>query len=202
METDGEAWLEIQDRIRDVLNHQWDPIGVAHIVEDEYDGYIGEIYALLKIGSSAVELVEHLRSIEANQMELRVSPMEKLRAVADSCGALDRCQGRARFVRTNATWASGVSDPLQRDHGAKKGVWKRGSLALPIAIAPSDCPDALRSGTISAAQRREKPSGVEHETGPEDERISDRRWHRDQPRNAADPGRRDADRHFLSGDDR
>ncbi len=35
VETDGEAWLEIQDRIHEVLNQQWDPIGVADIVEDE-----------------------------------------------------------------------------------------------------------------------------------------------------------------------
>jgi hypothetical protein len=89
VETDGEAWLEIQDRIRDVLNQEWDPIGVADIVADEYDGYIGEIYALLKSGSSEAELAEHLRSIEAGKMELRVSPMEELRAVADSLRCLE-----------------------------------------------------------------------------------------------------------------
>lgn len=89
METDGEVWIEIQDRVRDVLNQQWDPIGVADIVEDEYDGYIGEIYALLKSGSSEAELTEHLQSIEADRMELRVSPIEKLRAVADSLRRLE-----------------------------------------------------------------------------------------------------------------
>jgi hypothetical protein len=89
VEIDGEAWLEIQERVRDVLNQQWDPIGVADVVEDEYDGYIGEIYALLKSGSSEAELAEHLRSIEADEMELRVSPIEKLRTVADSLRRLE-----------------------------------------------------------------------------------------------------------------
>jgi hypothetical protein len=89
VEIDGEAWLEIQERVRDVLNQQWDPIGVADVVEDEYDGYIGEIYAPLKSGSSEAELAEHLRSIEADEMELRVSPIEKLRTVADSLRRLE-----------------------------------------------------------------------------------------------------------------
>jgi hypothetical protein len=26
-ETDGEAWLDIQDKIREVLNQRWDPTG-------------------------------------------------------------------------------------------------------------------------------------------------------------------------------
>jgi hypothetical protein len=89
VEPDGEAWLDIQDRIRDVLNQQWDPIRVADIVEDEYDGYIGEIYGLLKAGSSAAEIAEHLRSVEADKMELPASPLEKLRSVAESLRHLD-----------------------------------------------------------------------------------------------------------------
>jgi hypothetical protein len=95
VEPDGEKWLEIQDRIRDVLNRQWDPIGVADIVEDEYEGYIGEIYGLLKSGSSEAEIAEHLRSIEADKMELRVSPLEKLRSVAESLHGLDLPDVRA-----------------------------------------------------------------------------------------------------------
>jgi hypothetical protein len=51
--------------------------------------FIGEIHALLKSGSSEVELAEHLRSIEADEMELRVSPIEKLRTVADSLRRLE-----------------------------------------------------------------------------------------------------------------
>ena len=36
-------WLTIQDQIRAVLNSDWDPIGVADIVDDEYDMYIAHI---------------------------------------------------------------------------------------------------------------------------------------------------------------
>jgi hypothetical protein len=89
VEADGEAWLEIQNRIRDVLNQQWDPIGVADIVGDEYDGYIGEIHGLLKSGASLVAIAEHLRSIEAVRMEVRVSPREKLRSVVESLQRLE-----------------------------------------------------------------------------------------------------------------
>jgi hypothetical protein len=89
VEADGETWLEIQNRIRDVLNQQWDPIGVADIVGDEYDGYIGEIHGLLKNGASLVAIAEHLRSIEAVRMQVRVSPPEKLHSVAESLQRLE-----------------------------------------------------------------------------------------------------------------
>lgn len=89
VETDGEAWLDIQDKVRDVLNQQWDPIGVADIVEDEYDAYIGEIYQLLKSDSTEATITGHLRSIEADKMGLRVSPLEKLRSVAKGLRRLD-----------------------------------------------------------------------------------------------------------------
>ena len=37
------------DAIRRILLHDWDPIGVAEVVEaqDEYDGYIGKIHGML-----------------------------------------------------------------------------------------------------------------------------------------------------------
>lgn len=80
----GEAWLEIQDQIRAVLNTEWDPIGVAHPVDDEYDGYIAGIHSLLGQGASVETLAGHLKSIEVERMELRGSRKEKLLAVATS----------------------------------------------------------------------------------------------------------------------
>ncbi len=40
---------EIQDSIRQVLLHDWDPIGVADepAAQDEYDAYVGGVYRLL-----------------------------------------------------------------------------------------------------------------------------------------------------------
>jgi hypothetical protein len=35
IEPAGRIWLTIQDQIRVVLNRDWDPIGVADIVDDE-----------------------------------------------------------------------------------------------------------------------------------------------------------------------
>jgi len=80
----GEAWLEIQDQIRAVLNAEWDPIGVAHHVDDEYDSYIGGIHWLLAQGASAQTLAGHLKWIEVTRMEERGTRKEKLLAVAAS----------------------------------------------------------------------------------------------------------------------
>ena len=88
VETAGESWLDIQDKIRGVLNDEWDPIGVADAVADEYDDYIDELYALVKSDASEDAIAEHLRSIEAIQMELRPSPLDKLREVARSLRVL------------------------------------------------------------------------------------------------------------------
>ena len=80
----GEAWIEIQDQIRAVLNADWDPIGVAHDDDDEYDSYIGGIHSLLIQGASVEALARHLTSIEVERMGLRGSCKEKLLAVATS----------------------------------------------------------------------------------------------------------------------
>jgi hypothetical protein len=82
VEPAGRAWIEIQHQIRSVLNAAWDPIGVRNTVDDEYDGYIADIYSLLQSGASEEMLAEHLRSIEVKQMASRGSSMNKLLAIA------------------------------------------------------------------------------------------------------------------------
>lgn len=82
IESAGEAWLEIQDRIRAVLNATWDPIGVAEDVDDEYDGYIGGIFSLLRREASVDVIAEHLSRIEVERMGLAGSPFTHLREVA------------------------------------------------------------------------------------------------------------------------
>ncbi len=52
IEPEGRPWLVIQDRIRAVLNAEWDPSGVAKQFEDEYDMYIDHIYSLIRAGAS------------------------------------------------------------------------------------------------------------------------------------------------------
>lgn len=65
---------QIQASIREVLLHEWDPIGIQDVPEaqDEYDSYVGGLYRLLASGSSEDELVEHLRLIETSNMGLSV----------------------------------------------------------------------------------------------------------------------------------
>ena len=52
----------IRVQIRHVLMEVWDPIGVkdAPHAQDEYDGYIGEVYDMLLGGASDSNLSEYL----------------------------------------------------------------------------------------------------------------------------------------------
>ena len=60
VEPAGNAWLMIQNQIHDVLNSDWDPIGVADIVGDEYDMYIGHIHSLLAKHASEKDISDYL----------------------------------------------------------------------------------------------------------------------------------------------
>jgi hypothetical protein len=59
-----------QDAIRDVLMREWDPIGVAGVpqAQDEYDGYINEIYGLLIRREPRHKLVDFLWWAETQHM--------------------------------------------------------------------------------------------------------------------------------------
>jgi hypothetical protein len=71
-ETDEHASREWRGRLRDVLNRDWDPIGVAGDggVEDEYDGYMGKIAAMLRDNASDDELLAYLKWAEVENMGL------------------------------------------------------------------------------------------------------------------------------------
>ena len=84
----GRIWLTIQDQIRIVLNTAWDPIGVADIVDDGYDMYIGHIYSLLSTKGGEQAIADHLLWIEVNRMGLSSSPKERLLQVAASLRSL------------------------------------------------------------------------------------------------------------------
>jgi hypothetical protein len=83
VEPAGAVWIEIQDRIRPVLNTSWDPIRVAGVVEDEYDSYIAPIYALLRSGGSEELVMGLLASFETKSMGLNPSAPARLRTVAE-----------------------------------------------------------------------------------------------------------------------
>jgi hypothetical protein len=82
VESAGRIWLTIQDQIRVVLNGDWDPIGVADSVEDEYDGYIAQIHSLLVTNSTEQTIADYLLRIEHERMDLTGTPMNRLLRVA------------------------------------------------------------------------------------------------------------------------
>ena len=81
---------ETQERIRQVLLHEWDPIGVGDIPEaqDEYDSYVGGIYRLLASGASEYQIIERLYNIETVSMGLNGN-REALGGVAEKLAKLD-----------------------------------------------------------------------------------------------------------------
>jgi len=82
VEQAGRIWLMIQDQMRVVLNGDWDPIGVADIVDDEYDMYIEQIHSLLVTNSTEQTIANYLLGIEHRRMGLIGTPMSQLLHVA------------------------------------------------------------------------------------------------------------------------
>jgi len=64
MAIDKEAGRRWRRRIREVLNSEWNPIGVEGLPEDEYDTYVGKVAAMLRDGASDDELFEYLNWAE------------------------------------------------------------------------------------------------------------------------------------------
>ena len=62
----------IRREIRRVLLEVWDPIGVknAPSAQDEYDGYLGQIFLLLTEGKSDDEIVSYLFWVVSENMGL------------------------------------------------------------------------------------------------------------------------------------
>lgn len=89
VEPAGRVWLTIQNQIRNVLNSDWDPIGVADTVDDEYDMYIGQIHSLLAKDSSELDIAEYLLSVELERMGLTGSPISQRRQVARNLKSLN-----------------------------------------------------------------------------------------------------------------
>jgi hypothetical protein len=86
---------EIQQRIREILRRDWDPIGVADAPEarDEYDGYVGGVYRLLAEGASPRAVAEHLARIEGDQMGLPSSSDARLSVAMKLCALSVQLEG-------------------------------------------------------------------------------------------------------------
>ena len=83
---------EISKAIQEILINDWDPIGVRDDPEcprDEYDSYIGEIYASLARNEPADFIARHLCLIESQRMGLGALDESARMAVALKLKALD-----------------------------------------------------------------------------------------------------------------
>jgi hypothetical protein len=58
--------------IGEVLHYVWDPIGVSGMPQarDEYSGYVGSIYSLLRSGAEGSEISAHLQHLANEHMGL------------------------------------------------------------------------------------------------------------------------------------
>ena len=81
---------EIQDAIRQILYHDWDPIGVCGAgPDDEYDSYIGGVYRILASSRSEEALIQFLAGTAKDLLESQMPASERLRSVAQKLLALD-----------------------------------------------------------------------------------------------------------------
>lgn len=86
MPIDKEASRIWRDRIRDILNQQWDPIGGCPA--DEYDGYVGTIAAMVRDNMTDEALMEYLEWAESVHMGFGRFDRERARMVIASIRAL------------------------------------------------------------------------------------------------------------------
>lgn len=87
MATDKEASRRWRSRIRDVLNSEWDPIGIGSEAPDEYDRYAGTVAAMLREGASDDDLVRYLHWAETEHIGMP-GDRDRLRRVVGSLRAV------------------------------------------------------------------------------------------------------------------
>ena len=71
-------------QVRDVLNRDWDPIGVFPSVKDEYDGYALRVVRLLVEGAAARQIAALLTTIERAQMGYEQATEERNLPIAET----------------------------------------------------------------------------------------------------------------------
>jgi hypothetical protein len=73
-------------QMRRVLLEEWDPIGIADEprAQNEYDGYLGDIYDLLSSDVSEAEIALCLNQFETVTMGITERSFDKLLSVAQS----------------------------------------------------------------------------------------------------------------------
>ncbi len=87
MAMDKEASRRWRRRIREVMNAEWDPIGVSDQAPDEYDAYVGKVAAMLREGTSDAELFAYLHWVETVHIGMPGNE-ERLRKVISAIRAI------------------------------------------------------------------------------------------------------------------
>ena len=82
---------EIQNSIRQILFHEWDPIGVNdnQNLSDEYDSYIAPVYKILAGSRSEEALIDYLFKTEHETIGCGCKDREMLRPVVRKLLTLD-----------------------------------------------------------------------------------------------------------------
>ena len=77
--------VTLGERVRQILIHEWDPIGIADVPEaqDEYDSYVAEVRAMLLHKVTKGRIVQHLWRIETDAMGL-LGDRARIEAAVDS----------------------------------------------------------------------------------------------------------------------
>ena len=86
-----ERALKVQDAIRQILFHDWDPIGISDqgFPDDEYDGYIGAVYKMLYENRSEEAIANFLDRTERNDIGVVPTSVERLIPVARKLLSID-----------------------------------------------------------------------------------------------------------------
>ena len=87
--SDKDSAREIQDTIARVLREDWNPIGLAGLPADEYDGYVGGVYRLLAENATPDRVAAHLARVETESTGLPHRDPAGLLPVARKLSALD-----------------------------------------------------------------------------------------------------------------
>jgi hypothetical protein len=73
-------------KIREILNHDWDPIGGCPA--DEYEGYVGKLAGMIRSGASDEEILVYLRWAEVEHMGFGRFDLERGKRVVKTLRAL------------------------------------------------------------------------------------------------------------------
>lgn len=78
-----------QSAIKRILLEDWDPIGISSLpdAQNEYDGYVAEVYRLLSRGATRSELIDYLWWVETEHMGL-IADRQRTEKVASQLAGL------------------------------------------------------------------------------------------------------------------